>query len=234
MHDMADAPFFDEGNDREILFRAARRHSRMVRFFRGAIPVSLLAVLAIIAAAAYFQPLKNLSKLGIDPARVVVSGSKINMEAPHLAGFTRDGRPYDLTARAAAQDLAKPGVLELKDVRARVEMQDKTTVEVSAAAGTYDTKGDTMLLRTDVVVTSSSGYSVRLNEAKVDVKTNRIISDQPVEVMLSNGTVKANRLEVSDNGTTMHFEGDVDVNQVPPAAASTPGSGQAAGVKVGQ
>jgi hypothetical protein len=46
MQDMADAPFADEGNDREPLFRAALRHSRMVRFFRGAIPVGLIAILA--------------------------------------------------------------------------------------------------------------------------------------------------------------------------------------------
>jgi lipopolysaccharide export system protein LptC len=233
MQDMAGVPFVEEGNDRELLFSAAARHSRMVRFFRGAIPVGLMAILATIAAIAYFQPQRFLAKLPIDPSKLVLSGSKINMEAPKLGGFTRDGRPYELTARAAAQDLTNPGVLELKDVRAKVTMQDKSTVDLSAATGTYDTKGDMMLLRTDVVVTSSAGYSVRLNEAKVDVKTNRIISDQPVEVTLSNGTVKANRLEVSDNGDVMYFEGDVDVDLVPPAAAgapaqaasSTPGSG---------
>jgi lipopolysaccharide export system protein LptC len=173
---------------------------------------------------------------------VVLSGSKINMEAPKLGGFTRDGRPYELTARAAAQDLTNPGVLELKDVRAKVAMQDKTTVELSAASGIYDTKGDTMVLRTDVVVTSSAGYTVRLKEAKVDVKTNRIISDQPVEVTLSNGTVKANRLEVSDNGDNLYFEGDVDVDLTPQLAASTPAqaaasapnSGASAGATAGQ
>src|SRR4029077_12387737 len=186
----------------------------MVRFYRGAIPVSLIAIMATIAAVAYFQPQRLLSKLPIDPGRLL-SGTKINMEAPRLGGFTRDGRPYELTARAAAQDLGTPGVLELKDVRARIAMQDKTTVEISAATGTYDTKGDTMVLRTEVVVTSSAGYSVRLNEAKVDVKTNRISSDQGVAVTLSNGTVKSQRLEVSDNGDVMRFEGDVDFHLVP-------------------
>jgi lipopolysaccharide export system protein LptC len=242
MHDMAGVPFMDEGNDRELLFRTATRHSRMVRFFRGAIPVSLMAILAAIAAVAYFQPLKMLAKLSVDPARVVLSGSKINMEAPKLGGFTRDGRPYELTARAAAQDLTNPGVLELKDVRAKIAMQDKSTVTITAASGIYDTKGDTMLLRNDVVVTSSAGYSVRLNEAKVDVKTNRIISDQRVEVTLSNGTVKANRLEVGDNGDVMRFEGDVDVDLIPQSAASTPApaasnvpsTGPTAGAKTGQ
>src|SRR5262249_55678248 len=174
MHDMADGPFVGGGNDREPAFRAAMRHSRMVRFYRRAIPVSLIAVMLTIAAAAYFQPLKIWSKLPVDPGRMTVSGTRVTMEAPKLGGFTRDGRPYDVTASAAAQDLANPGVLELKDVRARVAMQDKNTVEVTAATGVYDTKGDAMVLKGDVVVTSTAGYSVQMNEAQIDVKTNRI------------------------------------------------------------
>ena len=46
-------------------------------------------------------------------------------EAAQLAGFTSDQRAYEVTARAAAQDLTKPDVVELQDIRATVEMQDK-------------------------------------------------------------------------------------------------------------
>jgi len=191
----------------------------MVRFYRRAIPVGLIAIMLIIAAAAYFQPLKMLTKLPIDPARVVISGSRINMEAPKLGGFTRDGRPYELTARAASQDLTTPGVLELKDVRARIQMQDKNTVDVSAATGVYDTKGDTMVLKTDVVINSSAGYSLHTNETQIDVKTNRMVSDKSVEVKLSNGTIKSKRMDVSENGDLMRFTGDVDTYFVPQTAA---------------
>jgi lipopolysaccharide export system protein LptC len=222
MHDRADVSFVGGGSDRERVFRTAMRHSRVVRFYRGAIPVGLIAIMATIAAAAYFQPLKILSKLPVDPARMVLSGSKINMEAPKLGGFTRDGRPYQLTARAAAQDLTNPGVLELKDVSARITMQDKNAVEVKAASGIYDTKGDTMVLKTDVVVTSSAGYSVRMNEAQIDIKTNRMVSDKSVEVTLSNGTIKSRRMEVSENGDLMRFTGDVDVYLVPQSASAAP------------
>jgi lipopolysaccharide export system protein LptC len=233
MRDMAGVPFVDGGNDRERVFRAAMRHSRMVRFFRGAIPVGLIAIMATIAAAAYFQPLRSLVKLPIDPGRVVVSGTTITMEAPRLGGFTRDGRPYDLTAKAAAQDLTNPNLLQLKEVRARVTMQDKTTVDITAATGSYDTKADMMVLRTDVVVTSSAGYTVRLNEAKVDVKANRIVSDEPVEVILSNGNIKSKRMEVSDNGDFMRFEGDVDFTMVPQSAASAPAEGASSAAGTG-
>src|ERR1700750_1210349 len=87
------------GTDRGPLFRAAARHSRWVRFFRRAIPVSLIMVLAAGGAIAYLKPLHMLPRLPLD--RLTMSGTKITMEAPKLGGFTRDGRPYDLKALAA-------------------------------------------------------------------------------------------------------------------------------------
>lgn len=214
----------DAGRDRERLFRAAARHSRFVRFCRGAIPVTLVLIVATVAALAYFKPLHMLAKLPIDPTKLALSGTKITMAAPRLGGFTRDGRAYDLTARAAAQDLTNPGVLELKDVQAHVEMQDKSVLQLAAAAGQYDTKIDALMLKKDIVLTSSTGYAAKLNEAMFDMKKNTIISEQPVEVTLSNGTVNANRLEVMDNGDLIRFDKGVEMNLVPQAARETTAS----------
>jgi lipopolysaccharide export system protein LptC len=215
MHESEQLPYSGGGNDRERVFRAAGRHSRFVRFCRRAIPVSLILVLGAVWAAAYFKPLRLLANLPIDPGRVVVSGTKITMEAPRLGGFTRDGRPYDLTAHAAAQDLTNPGVLELKDVHAHVQMQDKSLVELRAATGVYDTKADTMLLRQDITISTSAGLSARMSEAAVDIKTNKIVSDKPVEVTLTNGTINANHLEVTENGDLVRFGNGVEVYLVP-------------------
>ena len=41
---------------------------------------------------------------------MVVSGSKLMMQQPKLAGFTRDNRRYDMVAQAAAKGL-RPHVL---------------------------------------------------------------------------------------------------------------------------
>jgi len=224
LHEPGGARFGEASTDREIVFRRATRHSRFVRFMRGAIPTTLILIVVVISAAAYFKPLRMLAKLPIDPGRLVVSGTKITMEAPRLGGFTRDGRPYDLTARAAAQDLGNPGVLDLKEVRAHVEMVDKSVVEILAATGIYDTKADMMWLKKDITVTSSSGYAVWMSEAAVDIKKNKIVSDSAVEVKLSNGKIKANRLEVSENGELMRFDNGVVMDLVPQTPAAAPAS----------
>jgi lipopolysaccharide export system protein LptC len=201
-------------DDGERHFRSAMRHSRRVRMLRWAIPASIVAMLGMIVIATWFNPLHMLAKLPIDPSKLVISGTKITMEAPRLAGFTRDARPYEFTARAAAQDLAKPDVLELKDIRAKIEMQDKALVEMTAANGLYDTKADTLRLTDDIRIASSSGYSGRLSEALVDVKKGNIVSEHPVEVVMLNGTLNANRLEVIDNGELLRFDGGVAMNMI--------------------
>ncbi|HVY57289.1 MAG TPA: LPS export ABC transporter periplasmic protein LptC [Xanthobacteraceae bacterium] len=176
---------------------------------RIAIPIGIAIVLGVIAFAMWFNPLRMLSNLPIDPGKLVLSGTKITMEQPRLAGYTRDSRAYELTARAAAQDLAKPDLLELKDIRARVEMQDKATIEMTAANGIYDTKADVVRLGENIILSSSSGYQGRLSEAVIDVKKGNIVSDRPVEVKMLNGTLNANRLEVVDNGDLVRFEGGI-------------------------
>ena len=216
---------FAGGGDRTRAFRSAARHSRHVRFFRRAIPVTLVGVLVALAAAAYLQPLRLLAKLPIDPRSLVLSGSKINMEAPRIGGFTRDGRPYDLTARSGAQDLANPGVLELTDVVAHVTMQDRSTLELRADNGVYDTKADIMDLNTNVVLITSTGYTVRLDEVRIDNKAGRVSSKRPVAVTMSSGTVDAKGLEVLDNGDLIRFTGGVETHLVP---QQTPGSANAA------
>jgi len=216
MRDPGDVSFAG-GSDRERIFRIAARHSRLVRLFRHAIPIALLVVLVGVVANAYFKPLDILAKIPID--RLTLNGPKINMEAPHIKGITRDNRPYDITARTAAQDLTNPGVLELSDVLAHVALQDSSKMELRAKNGIYDTKSDLMELKTDIVITTSTGYVVHLDEAKIDNKAGRIVSDRPVAVTMTNGTIDARGLEVIEGGDVIRFTNGVESHFVPATAS---------------
>ena len=195
----------------ERIFRAARRHSRTVRLLRIALPIVVLVVLAAITLIAFFNPLRMLARLPIDVGNLVVSGTKITMEQPKVTGFTRDGRAYEVTAVAAAQDLTKPDIVELHDIHAKVQMQDHGMVVLTAATGVYDTKGEILNLKQDIVLTSSSGYECRLSEAVVDTRKGNVVSEHPVEVKMLQGVLNANRLEVVDSGDLVRFDGGVDM-----------------------
>jgi lipopolysaccharide export system protein LptC len=192
-------------------FRAAARHSSRVRFLRIALPVSIVLMLAVIFGLTFFNPFRILAKLPLDPGKVVISGTTVTMASPKVAGFTRDQRAYDLTARAASQDLLKPNLLTLQDLRAKVELQDKAQVEMTAAAGVYDRSTEKLTLSDKILLTSSTGYEAKLTQAEIDTKSGNIASQNPIEVKLLNGTLNANGLSVDDKGDVVRFDGGVSM-----------------------
>ncbi|TMJ82546.1 MAG: LPS export ABC transporter periplasmic protein LptC, partial [Alphaproteobacteria bacterium] len=193
-------------------FRAAVRHSRHVRVLRLAIPIT--AAVVVVAAAAFsflFKPLRMLTSMPVDIGSMVVSGTKIMMHQPRLSGVTRDNRKYDMVAQAAAQDVTKPDMVELQGVHATMEMRDKVSFETTANGGLYNTKTEHLTLNQNVVVTSSSGYQAFLNEAVVDVRASKIVSEKPVEVKTATWTITANRMEVTESGDLVRFDHGVFV-----------------------
>jgi lipopolysaccharide export system protein LptC len=216
--------------DADRAFRAAVRHSRHVRILRLAIP--LTAAIAVVAGATFtyvLKPLRGLSGMPVEVGSMVVSGTKIKMNQPRLAGVTRDNRRYDMVAQAAAQDVTKPDMVELQGIDATMEMRDKVVFKTSAKDGLYNTKTEQLTLNHNIVVTSSSGYQAFLNEAVVDVRASRIVSDKPVEVKTATWSISANHMEVSDAGDLMRFDRGVFVTLV--LESTTSGAGGGAGKK---
>jgi len=93
-----------------------------------------------------------------------------------------------------------------------MELQDSDVVVITAKSGTYNTKGDTIVLREHVVVTSANGYNAKLTEASVDMKKGNMQSDRPVEIKLPNGTLTANGMEIIDSGDLVRFTRGVVFN----------------------
>jgi len=199
-------------SDGKRAFRAAVRHSRHVRLLRIAVPLSV-AVLLVggVAFTALVKPLRVLSSANVDVGSLVVSGTKIMMQQPRLAGFTRDNRRYNMIAQAAAQDLTKPDMVELHGINATMEMKDGAVFETVAKDGLYNTKTEQMTLTQNIVVTSSSGYQAFLNEAVIDVRAGKIVSEKPVEVKTATWTINANGMEVGESGDLMRFDRGVFV-----------------------
>lgn len=197
--------------DSERAFRAARRHSRLVRFLRIALPLAVVFIMIGMSLLTWFNPLRMLATLPVNVDDLVVSGSKITMEQPRVNGFTKDQRAYEFTAKAAAQDLTKPDIVELKSINAKVEMQDKSTMTMIADTGVYDTKKEMLQLVGNILLTSTNGNTGKLTEATVDVRKGNVVSDRPVELEMLQGILNANRLEVVDSGTLIRFHGGVSM-----------------------
>jgi lipopolysaccharide export system protein LptC len=199
----------------EARFAAAARHSRMVRMLRVAVPAAVVVAMAAVVAVSVFNPFRMLlPKLPVDMGNLVVSGTKITMETPHLAGFSTDQRPYEMWAKAATQDLTDPDHVELSQLRAKVAMEDKSTVTLDARTGYYDSKSQMLDLRKDIFLQSSTGYEAKLSQAYVDINKGSVASDEHVDVKLLNGTLTADRLRIINSGEVVRFEGNVVMNLV--------------------
>jgi lipopolysaccharide export system protein LptC len=143
---------------------------------------------------------------------LIVSGTKVTMESPHLAGFSTDQRPYEMWAKAAIQDLTDPDHVELKTLRAKVLMEDKSTVTLDARTGYYDSKQQMLDLRKDIFLQTSTGYEARMSQAYVDINKGTVTSDEHVDVKLLNGTLTSDKLRIFNGGEVVRFEGNVVMN----------------------
>ena len=76
---------------------------------------------------------------------------------------------------------------------------------ITAKSGTYNTKGDSVVLREHVVVTSANGYNAKLREATVDMKKGNMWSGAPVEIKLPSGNLTANSMEIFESGDIVRF-----------------------------
>ncbi len=187
--------------------------------------------MAGVVAISIFNPFRALMKaLPVDIDNLVVSGTKITMESPHMSGFTPDQRPYEVWAKTATQDLTDPDRVELKTLRAKILQEDRSTVTLEARTGLFDTKAQLLDLRKDIFLQSSTGYEARLSQALLDIGKGTVTSEEPVDVKLLNGTLTADRLRITEKGELVRFEGHVKMNLImdsPDPASLEPASGPA-------
>jgi lipopolysaccharide export system protein LptC len=208
-------------------FAMAARHSRMVRVLRVAVPAVVVLSMAAIVFTSVYNPFRMLlPKLPVDIGNLVVSGTKITMETPHMAGYTPDQRPYEVWAKTATQDLTDPDHVDLRTLRAKVLMEDRTTtITLDARTGLFDSKAQLLDLRKDIFLQSSTGYEARMSQALVDIGKSTVTSEEHVDVKLLNGTLTSDKLRIFNGGEVVRFEGNVVLNLdnlSPPEEAAAP------------
>ena len=203
----------------EARFAIAARHSRVVRVLRVAVPAAVVPSMATIVLVSIFNPFRMLlPKLPIEMDNLVVSGTKITMESPHMSGYTPDQRPYEVWAKTATQDVTDPDHVDLRTLRAKLLMEDQSTVTLDALTGLMDNKQQLLDLHKDIYLQTSTGYEAWLSQAFVDMAKGTVDSDEHVDVKWADGTVSSDRLRITGGGEVVRFEGHVvmNIDKLPP------------------
>ena len=198
--------------DRVSAVAKARRHSRFVRAMRIALPVGAIAVLGL-----YFTSSNLTISLGNMQASVgdiEINRDSLRMINPKLEGVTDKNGAYVLTADYAEQDTSDLTTLYLHKVSAELTQPEDGWSRLTAPKGTFRTKKEELELLGGIDVTSSSGASARLERAVIDMKAQLIRSKDPVEVKTADGTLTADRLEISAAEKRIQFDGNVHLHIV--------------------
>ena len=83
---------------------------------------------------------------------------------------------------------------------------------MSSKDGLYNRKTSILNLNHNVIVKSSSGFEMHLEEAVVDTANGEVVSNKPVSVFTQDATLNADRLEIQKSGEIVRFIGNVVMN----------------------
>jgi len=111
-----------------------------------------------------------------------------------------------------------PDHVELKTLRAKVLMEDQSTVTLDALTGVMDTKQQLLDLHKDIYLQTSTGYEAWLSQAFVDMGKNTVTSEEHVDVKWADGTISSDKLRITGGGEVVIFLGHVvmNIDKLPP------------------
>lgn len=194
-------------------FRAARRHTRFVRFLKYALPLSgTLLLFGFLFLAGTFS-----FKVGdIAIGALKFSGSSLTMEQPKLEGVDKRGNAYSIRAYRAVQDLATPHILTLQKVNANLTSKKAGKIIIVAPEGVYDTKTEKLTIDKGLTVETAEGYVMRLKNALIDVQKGDLNSPDPVKIDGPSGSLRAKTFTVKEQGKRIFFRGGVKMVVIRP------------------
>lgn len=191
--------------------RTARVHSLFVRYLRHFIILGCTLAVLGLGVIVLFDPFKRLPH-NLSVSQVGLEGSVVTLRSPKMKGFRQDGQPFELSGISGTQDILNPHVINLVGVDAKVGLDDATTAKIVARTGVYDSGEDLVWLRNDVRISNAAaGYDMHLRSATLDINSGALVTEEPVTVIMNTGsTISADRMELSDNGHKISFEGQVN------------------------
>lgn len=197
---------------RQQAFKRARQHSRTVYWLRRTLPV-----LAVICCFAYFFTGKfslqfNDHKVSVD--KIDVNKNELKMTNPRLEGHDKKAGSYLVTADTATQKANSPYVINLNQIRGKLDHPKNGIIHLRAKRGVFNTKKEILNLSGDLVINAPNGMQAQLDRAKIYFKSQTIRSNKPVYVQMESGTIRAERVFIDGVKKVITFQDRVKVRLI--------------------
>ncbi len=185
------------------------RRSHIIRKLRLILPLIALAMTVVVVTwdqgGRHAQPLKKEEVL---PASQNIENELLK---PVFNSVDDKNQPYTVTADRAVQSRSNPDLLDLENPKASLTQADKTTLGAQSVKGTYEQKTQKLNLNGDVVLTYSEGYTLKTQELRVDIPTQKAFSGRDVFIEGPAGTLEAKGLEGDATSGALVFTGPARV-----------------------
>jgi lipopolysaccharide export system protein LptC len=197
---------------REAAFQRAQKHSRAVQFLKLALPVAAILIGGCFAAYSFISVQTSVS---FDITESAYTDGKLVMSNPKLDGFTKESRPYSMTASRALQHIDNSGIVDLEGIAARLPVSTKDFATIGAERGVYDRDNDTLDISGAITVKTTDGMTALLKSAFLEIGKGNLATKDPVDIKTSSFRIVADAMNVLENGKVLIFERRVKVNTTP-------------------
>jgi lipopolysaccharide export system protein LptC len=197
----------DRDNTGVIAQKAAARagRSRLIAIAIGIFAVA--AVTALLAESGLFT--KSVSVAPKGNANVPEVTAKPSAYTTEVTGVDEKNLPYSITAAKASQQGDAGKTVDLETITGNFARSSSETLNVTSTRGAFNSENKILNLEGDVLIKSSTAMTATMDKAEVNVETRQLQSKSPVKVMLPDGEVTAEHLQVDNNGETIKFTGRV-------------------------
>lgn len=200
----ASAPRPQDGSaSREAAFRRARNHSRKVRFLKLALPVAALLLAGSFAGYSYLSLPGSVS---FDVSGSAYADGKLVMANPKLDGYTKENRPYSMTAKRALQRIDQGSIVELEGIDAKLPISAEVFATIGADRGIYDRENNTLDVQSPVSVKTDDGTTATFQSAYLEIEKGTFKTDKPIDIRMDGGQITADSMSVLENGKVLIFE----------------------------
>lgn len=187
-------------------------HDGLVRFLGAALPIGV----GIVAALMVITPLSPRGEISflLDRDEVAQIEERLRVDNALYRGTDKQGRPFSLTAHEAVQISSSEGVVRLRDVVARI-MLNEGPAQLTAQGGAYSLESEIMRVEGPLQVTAADGYRIVANGVSIDLANKRMTGTNGVEGAIPAGTFSADRLEADLEARVVALDGHARLRMVP-------------------
>lgn len=129
------------------------------------------------------------------------------MMAPVYHNHDKQNQPYTVIGDAAKQHPDTPGVTDMVNPKAAIDLNNGKTLNGNADTAHYNQNNGMLDVEGHVVLKRSDGTTFTTQKASIDVNKHNASSDQPVVLQGDFGEVRGQGFQAQDGGKVIIFEG---------------------------